>query len=145
MIRYVPYIGEFFIFCISNNMMQSWNGNTFCITVPLWGESTGASYQRIPPQRGSHVKLWCFLWYQPEQAVEQTVRLLVAWDTMMLTGHHCNEEETVLPLYWKRQVSLLHMIWYMICYISTANLQEIWYLWYMYMAVRCEGTFTCNR
>ena len=33
-------------------MMISWNGNVFCITGTLWGESTGAGHQWIPFTKG---------------------------------------------------------------------------------------------
>ena len=41
-------------------MMMSSNGNTFCITGPLWGESTG--HRWIPLTKASDTELWCFLW-----------------------------------------------------------------------------------
>ena len=47
----------------------------------------------FPSQRASNAHLCCFLWCQPEQALEQTEKLLVIWDTMkpMVIKHHCNE------------------------------------------------------
>ena len=36
------------------------------------------------PSRASDTELWCFLWCEPEQTVEQTVEILVIWDAMAL-------------------------------------------------------------
>ena len=64
------------------NMMRSSNGNSFRVTGPLWGESTG--HWRIPLTKASDVELWCFLWSAPEQTVEQTIETLVIWDAITL-------------------------------------------------------------
>ena len=63
---------------LHRGMMTSWNGNIFCVTGPLWGESTG--YQWIPLTMASDMKLWCFLRIAPEQTVEQTIETLVILD-----------------------------------------------------------------
>ena len=44
-----------------------------------------------------HAELWCFLWCDPEQIVEQTIEMPVIWDTMTLTLRHTNYTSTV---YW---------------------------------------------
>ena len=41
------------------NIMMSWHGNAFCITGPLWGESTGG----FPSQRASNAEIWYFFMY----------------------------------------------------------------------------------
>ena len=43
------------------HMMMSWHGNIFCVTCPLWGESTGHLW--IPSQRASNTDFGV-LWYQ---------------------------------------------------------------------------------
>ena len=45
-------------------MMTSSNGNIFRITGHLCGEFTG--HRWIPHTKASDVKLWCFLWSEPE-------------------------------------------------------------------------------
>ena len=47
-----------------------------------WGSSAP------PSQRATNLELWCFLWCNPEQTIEQTVELSVAWDA--ITIDHCN-------------------------------------------------------
>ena len=56
-------------------MVTSWHGNTFCVTVPLWGKPsvTGG----FPSQRVSGAELWWFLCYQPKQVLN---KLWVATD-----------------------------------------------------------------
>ena len=54
--------------------MASSNGKIFCITDPLWGESTGDRW--IPLTKASDVELWCFLWSVPEQTLEQAIKTL---------------------------------------------------------------------
>ena len=62
----------------SHNMMSS-NVNIFCVTGPLWGEST--SHQWIPFIKASCMELF---WSVLEQTVEQTMETLVIWDAIML-------------------------------------------------------------
>ena len=40
-----------------------WHHQIFCVTGPLWGESTG--HQWIPLTKVSDAELWCFLWSTP--------------------------------------------------------------------------------
>ena len=71
------------------DMMTSPNGNIFCVTGPLWGESTG--HRWIPLTKASDSELWCFLRSAPAQTVEQTIEAAVIWDAIALI---------VTPLYW---------------------------------------------
>ena len=38
----------------------------------------------IPLTKANNVDIWCFLLYAPEQMTEQTVDILLIWDTMAL-------------------------------------------------------------
>ena len=58
--------------------MTSSNGNIYRDTGPLWGESTGDRW--IPLTKASDAELWRFLWFAPEQTVEQTIETPVIWD-----------------------------------------------------------------
>ena len=62
-------------------MMTSLNGNIFCVTGTLWGESTKAS----------DAELWCFLWCAPEPTAEQTLEMLVNWNAseLIVTSLQC--------------------------------------------------------
>ena len=60
--------------------MASSNGNSFSITGPLRGESTG--HQCIPPTKASDAELWYFLSFAPKQKLQQTIKMPVIWDTM---------------------------------------------------------------
>ena len=60
--------------------MTSSNGNSFRITGPLWGESTG--HRWIPLTKASDAELWSFLWTAPEQTFEQTIEAPVIWDAI---------------------------------------------------------------
>ena len=73
--NWVPYIQ-------SSTMMTSSNGNIFCITGLLWGEST--SYWWVPLTKASDMELWCFLWSEPDQTVEQTIEASVISDAIVL-------------------------------------------------------------
>ena len=61
-------------------MMTSSNGNIFHVTGPLWGEFT--CHQWIPLTKASDAELWCFLWFAPEQTIEQTIVRLVIRDAI---------------------------------------------------------------
>ena len=69
-------------------MMMSSNGNIFCVTSPLWGQST--SHRWIPLTKASDAQLWCFLWSVPEQTIDQTIKMPVIWDAIALNMIHCN-------------------------------------------------------
>ena len=56
---------------VQHIMMTLWYGKVFCITGPLWGESTGDRW--IPLKGASNAELWCFICWRLEQALEQTV------------------------------------------------------------------------
>ena len=59
----------------------------FRITGPLCRETT--SCQRIRLTKGQWCGLWCFLWCWPTpQMVEQTVKLPLIWDAIMLMWCH---------------------------------------------------------
>ena len=64
----------------------------------LWGESTGQWW--FSSHIACYVELWCFLWYYLEQAVEETVNLLMIWDAMILVWHQCNFNATKLRTAW---------------------------------------------
>ena len=51
-------------------------------------------FVREPPnifysQRASEAELRCCIWCQPDQVVEQTVKLSLIWDATTLEWHHC--------------------------------------------------------
>ena len=54
-------------------------------------EGNPAATKGFSSQRVSNTELWCFLCYQPEQAVKQTVKLMVIWDTMLLMWCQSND------------------------------------------------------
>ena len=63
-------------------MMMSSNGNIFRVTGPLCGEFT--SHRWIPRTKAIGAELWCFLWFVPEQTIEQTIETPVIWDAIVL-------------------------------------------------------------
>ena len=68
--------------CSPSFMMTSSNGNIFGVTGTLWGESTG--HRWIPLTKASDAELWCFLWSESEQMVEQTIGPPVIWNVIAL-------------------------------------------------------------
>ena len=72
---------------------------TFSSLLALWEDSwlvTGV----FPSQKANNAELWCFLYSQSEQKVEQTVELPVIWDVMTLKSHHRNDhKDTWYPTY----------------------------------------------
>ena len=68
---------------VYGHMMTSSNGDNFCVTGPLWGEST--CHWWIPLTMASEAELCCFLWFAlPKQTVERTIGMPVIWDAIML-------------------------------------------------------------
>ena len=67
--------------------MTSCHGNDFCITDPIWGESTGDWW--LPLTKTSKVEFWCVSPLD-SRAVELTVELSIIWDAMMLMWDQCN-------------------------------------------------------
>ena len=66
-----------------SRMIPSTNGNIFCITGSLWGESIDDRW--IPLTKAGDAELWCFLWCAPKQTIEQTHETPVIWDAIALT------------------------------------------------------------
>ena len=66
-------------------MMTSWHGNAFCITGPLWGESTG--HLSFTPLRASNRNVFLLPWTNcwPNSRFICTVLL----DSMTPTWGHC--------------------------------------------------------
>ena len=63
-------------------VMVSSNVNIVRVTDPLLGNSTG--HRWIPFTKANDEELWCFLWFAPEQTVEQTANTQVIWDPIEL-------------------------------------------------------------
>ena len=63
-------------------MMTPSNGKIFRVTGPLRGESTGN--QCFPLPKASDAGLWCFLWYVPEQMVEQAIETTLILDAIVV-------------------------------------------------------------
>ena len=103
----ITYMCPWDIFC----MMTSHNGNIFCVTDPLGGEST--SHQWIPLTKASDAELWCFLWCESEETVMLTVKMPVIWDTMalivtsLLCTEFCTWDIIVRKLWWHHEVGPL--------------------------------------
>ena len=70
----------------SEYMMTSWYGNAFCITGPLWWKST-INFSQKRSAKWDFDGLVCS---QSEQALKQTVDLLLILDAIMFTCRHCN-------------------------------------------------------
>ena len=70
-------------------MMTSSNGNIFRVIGPLWGEST------CPLTKASDAELWCFLWFGPEQTVEQTIETPEIEMPSRSLWSHCNAQGCV--------------------------------------------------
>ena len=79
-------------------MMTSSNGNIFRVTGPLWGEFTGDRW--IPLTNASDAELWYFLWYVPEQTVDNrdTDDLRCRWAHYDITVMQCTDFDH--PILW---------------------------------------------
>ena len=73
--------------------ITAWHGNTCHIIGLLCGESTG--HQWIPHKMSKWCGALVFSLFLFEQYVEQTVKLPVVWDIMMLMWHHCTVKRSV--------------------------------------------------
>ena len=58
------------------------NGDIFHDTSPFCRESNGCQW--IPLTKVSDIKLWWFFLSAPEQTIEQTIKMLVIWDAIVL-------------------------------------------------------------
>ena len=77
------------------SMRASSYSSAFCVTGPLWADSTRDQWIFLTNDRG--VEFWCYLWSMPEQKVEQTVEMPVIWDNMEVMWRHCNADTCILP------------------------------------------------
>ena len=60
--------------------------------LPAFWEGNQSMAGGFPRLRASNAELCCFLWCDPEQAVEQTVELLVILDVALM-WRHSNDKE----------------------------------------------------
>ena len=63
-------------------MMTSSDGNIFRVTGPLCEEFT--DHRWIPLTKACNAELWYFLWFAPEQTVEQKIETSVISDAIAL-------------------------------------------------------------
>ena len=62
-------------------MMTSRHRNAFHLLVLCEGNPPISG--GFPSQRVSNAEFWCFLWCQPEEAFEKTIRLAMIWDAIL--------------------------------------------------------------
>ena len=105
-------------------MMTSSNGNIFCITGPLRGEST--SHRWIPLTKASDAELWCFslicAWTNDEAN---------NWETGDLGRHHTHYHVTVMMgtnAYMPLCIKVMVLYSYSISTWSPLCLQMFWHL-----------------
>ena len=51
----------------------------------------------LPSQRNTNIQLWCYLWCEHEQTVQQTMELPVIWGAMTLIWRHCTDWVKISP------------------------------------------------
>ena len=78
--------------CSHRSMMRSWHGNAFCITGPLWGESTGDRW--IPITKTSDVEPWFFPCWSMNRLLNKQSRgrwTVMSWHSLyvaVMFGQH---------------------------------------------------------
>ena len=87
---------------------MSWLGNAFSIANLC--EENLLCYTGFHSQKASIAELWCFHCHKPRHTFEQTAKLPVISDSMMLVWYDCND----------RQYLLLCMSW------MTTRVYELW-------------------
>ena len=75
--------------CDTSNMKLSWHGSAFCITSPLWGESTHWTLVDSHHKGLVMQNYDATLVVNAKQGVKPTVKQLMSWDVMMLIWRHC--------------------------------------------------------
>ena len=67
-----------------------YNHPNHCDLIP-WKKIHVRGNHRLRIIKDNKEELLCFLWYKPEQMVEQTVELRLIWDAVTSMWHHCND------------------------------------------------------
>ena len=104
-------------------MATSSHGNIFCVTGPLWGESTG--HRWIPLANASDAELWCFLWSAPEHTVEQTsedagdLRRYPTHYDINVVMHHSTHWGLLTHIRFREQ-------WLVACSVPSHYLNQCW-------------------
>ena len=94
--------------------------NYFRINFPLGRKSI--LYPGMPLTKASITKFWSYLCCQPEQAVEQTIKLRVIWmPWLLLMWHHYDDMQTVL--FFVVVLCLYRRLWVDPCQLYTHALQ----------------------
>ena len=88
-------------------MVTSSNGNIFCVTGPLWGESTG--HRWIPLTKVSDAELWCFPLSAPEKRLDKQKRCRWFETPSRSLWRHCNGTSIFfVRLFWAENTTTLN-------------------------------------
>ena len=97
-------------------MMTSWYGNTFCITGPLWGESTSC-HSPFTSQWASNAELWCYVLVSLNKMSRRQLRRLwfeIPWCSCddAIKIYQCEWEHTIrLFLHFWATMHRRHLLW----------------------------------
>ena len=141
------------------SMKTWWHGKAFCITGPLWGESTGHRWipltkgpviqifdargqwipltkgtNGFPSQRAGNKQFWYFLQCYPGQIVKSTLKWLMIWGIMALMRHFRNDYKLLVEdiLWWEYIVYPIKYAEFF-CTSYPYNFVHIFYIYISYM------------
>ena len=114
------------------NIMTSYHGNAFCITDPLWEESTNHQWFSLPI-------IWSLdiSFIAVEQAIDQAVKMLVILDAIMPRWRHCNYIPLVVSCHYEKAVH--YLLWAFLRYPGNLkhlcdSLENLISWWHLYVA-----------
>ena len=84
------YILYLYYFTLNKSCLSlSLSLETFSVLLAFWAGNSPVTSEFLT--EASNAELWCFLWYAPEQTVEQTLDTLDIWDaiTLIMTSLYC--------------------------------------------------------
>ena len=87
-------------------MMISWYGNIFCITGPLWGESTSC-HSSFTSQWASNAELWCYVLVSLNKMSRKQLRRLwfeIPWCS-------CDDAIKIYQCEWEHTIQLFLHFW----------------------------------
>ena len=104
------------------------NGNIFCVTGPLWVESTG--HQLIPLTKASNAELWCYFDLCPNNQLSK--QLKCRWFEMPSHSlwYHCNVHSHIPWFYMENTIKFLDMAVFWQCFKFTHLLLRCPHSWW---------------
>ena len=115
--------------------------NWYTIAFNKANKSTGDRW--ISLTKASDAELWCFLWFTPEQTVEQTLEMPVVWDAfaLLMTPLSCEGHTRITLCSIHSTFRIIKQFIFLLGIGGSISCWVLYNAWvYLLMQIHCPGT-----